>query len=328
VDAKTNCSISVGGADNVIPKARLIYNPSSGREEVKRHLSEILSKLEKSGFETSCHATEGEGDAASAAREAINRRFDLIIAAGGDGTVSEVINGMAEQPWMPPLGILPFGTTNDLARALGIPKQWELAIELINRRNTKRIDVGKVNDRYFINIAGGGSLTELTYEVPSKMKTLLGQLAYYLKGLEKLPRLRPIPINIRSPHKKMDEEVMLFLIANSNSVGGFEKLAPGATIDDGMFDVIIIKKMNLPEFIRLAGLVMRGEHMNDPGIIHFKTNELEVYSADDVMLNLDGELGGNLPCHCKVLPRHLEIIVDKEGHSTYNQSMFGFKVLK
>ena len=97
-----------------------------------------------------------------------------MIATGGDGTLNEVINGMAGRDNLPPLGIFPLGTTNDFARALGISKNWEEYCDLVIRGETRPIDVGKANDRYFINIAGGGTLTELTYEVPSKLKTMIG----------------------------------------------------------------------------------------------------------------------------------------------------------
>lgn len=298
-------------------RARLIYNPTSGREEMKRRLPEILQRLERGGLETSTHATIGEGDATVAAAEAVERGFDIIIAAGGDGTLYEVINGMAEMPNRPPLGILPVGTTNDFARALGIPKHWEFAVDLILQQHTRVIDVGKVNQRYFINIAGGGSMTELTYEVPSKLKTMIGQLAYYMKGLEKLPRLRPIELCFRSKEVLVQEEVMMFLICNSNSVGGFEKLAPEASLSDGLLDVFILRKCNLAEFIRIVSAALRGEHMNDPHVIHFKTQSIQVTSPDYVQLNLDGEFGGTLPCTISVLPDHLQIFVDESGTSTY-----------
>ncbi|PYI50075.1 diacylglycerol kinase [Paenibacillus flagellatus] len=298
-------------------RARLIYNPTSGREEMKRRLPEILQRLERGGLETSTHATSGEGDATLAAAEAVERGFDVVIAAGGDGTLYEVINGMAEKSHRPPLGILPLGTTNDFARALGIPKHWEFAVDLILQQHTRTIDVGKVNQRYFINIAGGGSLTELTYEVPSKLKTVIGQLAYYMKGLEKLPRLRPIELNIRSKEQDIHEEVMMFLICNSNSVGGFEKLAPDASLNDGLLDVFILRKCNLAEFIRIVSAALRGEHLNDPHIIHFKTQSLQITSPDYVQINLDGEFGGTLPCTFSVLPEHLPIFVDESGTSTY-----------
>ncbi|MFD2611410.1 diacylglycerol kinase [Paenibacillus gansuensis] len=301
----------------MVRRARLIYNPSSGREEIKRRLPEILQRLEQGGIETSCHATIGEGDATLAAAEAIERGFDIIIAAGGDGTLYEVINGMADKEYRPQLGILPLGTTNDFARALGIPKALEYACDLIIQGYTQPIDVGKANNKYFINIAGGGSLTELTYEVPSKLKTMIGQLAYYMKGLEKLPRLRPIEIYLTAEEVQLHEEVMLFLIANSNSVGGFEKLAPDASLNDGMFDVLILKKCNLAEFIRIAGMALRGEHMNDPHVIYFQTKHVQITTTDYVQLNLDGEFGGVLPCTFEMLPSHLQIFVDENGKSTY-----------
>lgn len=296
-----------------VQRARLIYNPTSGREEMKRRLSDILARLEQGGLETSCHATVGAGDATLAAAEAIDRGFDLIIAAGGDGTLNEVISGMAVKEQRPPLGILPLGTTNDFARALGIPRHWEQACDIILRRQTRPIDIGRMNDRFFINIAGGGSMTELTYEVPSKLKTMLGQLAYYMKGIEKLPRFRPIHLSIRTDEGEMEGEFMLFLIANSNSVGGFEKLAPQALMDDGLFDVLLLRRSNLADFIRIASAALRGEHISDPRVVYFQTRRIEVTSEDYTQLNLDGEYGGTLPCRCTILPSHLQVIHDAEG---------------
>lgn len=142
----------------------------------------MLQKFEQAGYETSCHATTGEGDAIQAAKAATERGFDLIVAAGGDGTINEVVNGIAELDNRPQLAVIPVGTTNDFARAIGIPLNNVIAaVDVILEGAPMKIDIGKVNDHYFINIAGGGRLTELTYEVPSKLKTMVGQLAYYLK---------------------------------------------------------------------------------------------------------------------------------------------------
>ncbi|UJF32675.1 diacylglycerol kinase [Paenibacillus hexagrammi] len=305
----------------MVKRARLIYNPTSGREEMRKRLPEILQRLERGGLETSTHATIGEGDATLAAAEAVERGFDIIIAAGGDGTLCEVVNGMAERPNRPALGILPLGTTNDFARALNIPKNWEQACELIVRQYTRDIDVGKINNRYFINIAGGGSMTELTYEVPSKLKTMIGQLAYYMKGIEKLPRLRPIELHVKAGEAEFVEEAMMFLVANSNSVAGFEKLSPDASLNDGLFDVLILRKCNLAEFIRVITLALRGEHLTDPNVIYFQTDHIEINSPDYVQLNLDGEFGGTLPCVMTNLRSHLRIIVDESGQSIYKKTL-------
>ncbi len=275
---------------------------------MRRRLPDILQRLDQGGIEASCHATTGEGDATASAADAVERGYDMIIAAGGDGTLYEVVNGMAGKENVPPLGVFPLGTTNDFARGLGIPRNWEDYCDLVIRQQTRPIDVGKANDRYFINIAGGGTLTELTYDVPSRLKTMIGQLAYYIKGVEKMVSLSPQELIINAEGQEtIHDEFMLFLITNTNSVGGFEKLAPGARIDDGLLDVIALKKCNLAEFVRVVTLALRGEHMNDKKVISFRTSSMEVTSPGKVLLNLDGELGGSLPGQFSVLHQHLRI---------------------
>lgn len=290
-------------------KARVIYNPSAGREVFKKKLPQVLEMLEKAGYETSCHATTGSKDATRAAEIAAERYFDLVVVAGGDGTVCEVVNGLACKAYRPQLGIIPAGTTNDYARAIGLPKDVEAACQVIINGRAQQMDIGRANKEYFINIAGGGSLTELTYEVPSKLKTLFGQFAYYAKSVEKLAFFKPTQMKIVSDTIQLDEEIMLFLITNSPSVGGFEKLAPNADMSDGYFDVLIIKKMNLPEFIGLATQVFRGEHVNDPKVIYFQTADINITSEQDVQLNLDGEHSGELPCHFQILKQHISVMV-------------------
>ncbi|TYR79144.1 diacylglycerol kinase [Priestia megaterium] len=297
-------------------RARIIYNPTSGREIFKKNLPEVLQKLEQAGYETSCHATTGAGDATEAAKIAVERKFDVVIAAGGDGTINEVVNGIAGQDYRPQLGIIPVGTTNDFARAINVPRTIDGAIDVIVNGVTKPIDLGCVTNEgkthHFVNIAGGGRLTELTYEVPSKLKTMLGQLAYYLKGMEMLPSIKPTSVEIEYDGKLFSGEIMMFLVSLTNSVGGFEKLAPDSSLDDGMFDLIILKKANLAEFIRVATLALRGEHINDPHIIYTKANRVKVHTEDKMQLNLDGEYGGLLPGEFVNLYRHVEIFVPKE----------------
>ncbi|MEH7385875.1 diacylglycerol kinase [Bacillus sp. JJ1521] len=293
-------------------RARIIYNPTSGRELFKRNLPEVLERLERAGFETSCHATTGAGDATKAARIAVERKYDLVIAAGGDGTINEVVNGLAEQEYRPTLGIIPVGTTNDFARAIGVPRNIDGACDVIIEGNSVPIDIGRINDRYFINIAGGGRLTELTYEVPSKLKTMLGQLAYYLKGMEMLPSIRPTEVSIEYDGKLFEGEIMLFLVSLTNSVGGFEKLAPDSSLNDGLFDLLILKKVNLADFIRVATLAIRGEHINDSHVIYTKANRVKVNPTEKMQINLDGEYGGLLPGEFVNLYKHINVLVSKE----------------
>ncbi|SNZ15910.1 diacylglycerol kinase [Terribacillus aidingensis] len=293
-------------------RARIIYNPTSGKEAFRRELPDVLEIFEKAGYETSAHATTCEGDAKAAARLAVERGYELVVACGGDGTVNEVVSGLAEQPNRPKLGIIPVGTTNDLARALNIPRNIKRAAEIILEGKTRKLDIGKVNDQYFMNIAGGGKLTELTYDVPSKTKTMLGQMAYYLKGIEMLPSLRPIKVEIEYDGKWFEDEIMLFLVSNTNSVGGFEKLAPDALLDDGLFDLVILRKTNIAEFIRVVSLAIRGAHLDHDLIFYTRANRIKVKPADKMQLNIDGEYGGSLPGEFVNLHQHIEYFVTDE----------------
>lgn len=304
-----------GGYD--MKKARLIYNPSSGREQVKKHLPYILETLEKAGFETSAHATTGQDCAKNAAQLACERGHDLIVAAGGDGTIHEVVNGMSEQDNRPILGILPGGTTNDFARALHIPRNIEDACDVLVNGREQRVDIGKVGSKYFINIAGAGTLTELTYEVPSRLKTMMGQVAYYVKGFEKLPRIRPTHVMIEYDGKWFEGEVMLFLVSNTNSVGGFEKLAPDAYLNDGMFDLIIVKKTNLADVVRITSAALRGDHINDDKVIYVQASRIKIQAENELQLNLDGEYGGNLPGEFINLHNHINMIVPDKKLSCF-----------
>ena len=216
---------------------------------------------------------------------------------------------MAEQEYRPKLGIIPVGTTNDFARALQIPRDIVAAAEIIAKGDRIPIDIGRMNEKYFINIGGGGSLTELTYDVPSKLKTVLGQLAYYLRGIEMLPSLKATNMTIEYDGKLFEGEAMLFLVGLTNSIGGFEKLSPSSSINDGMFTLLILTKTNLADFIRIASLALRGEHINDPKVIYTKANRIKVHSDEKVLLNLDGEFGGVLPAEFVNLYRHFEVFV-------------------
>lgn len=174
------------------------------------------------------------------------------------------------------------------------------------------IDIGQANDRYFIYVAGGGKLTELSYDVPSKLKTVIGRLAYYVKGIELLPQVRPTDVRIAYDDQVFEGEVMLFLVANSHSVSGFAKAAPDASLNDGYFDMLIFKKMSIPQLIHIVQKVSRGEHIGDPHVIYKQVQRIKVTPNHKMQLNVDGEYGGLFPCDIVNLHRRLELLVPEE----------------
>ena len=297
-------------------RARLIYNPTSGKELLKRNLADILMVIEKAGYEASAFATTPEPfSAKKEASRAAQAGFDLIVAAGGDGTINEVINGIAPLEKRPKLAIIPGGTTNDFARALRIPRDNVVkAVEVILKNQTIKSDIGKAGNTYFMNIAAGGYLTELTYEVPSQLKSVFGYLAYLAKGAEMLPRVKPIKMRLKYDDGEFDGKASMFFLGLTNSVGGFEQIVPDAQLDDGKFSLIIVKTANVLEIMHLVALMLNGgKHIDDPRIEYIKTSKLYAETFDDdyrMMINLDGEYGGDAPMEFTNYKQHIEIFAN------------------
>jgi diacylglycerol kinase (ATP) len=298
-------------------RCRIIYNPTSGREAMKNDLVDILNILENAGYETSAFATTPEPDSAkNEAMRAAKDGFNLIIAAGGDGTINEVVNGIAPLKHRPKVGIIPSGTTNDYARALKIPRENPIeAAKVIAKGQTVKMDIGKAGETYFVNIAAGGLLTELTYSVPSQLKSLFGYLAYLAKGAELLPRIKPINMHIEYDDGVYDGKASMFFLALTNSVGGFEQIVPDASLDDGKFTLIVVKTSNLVEIVQLIAMVLNGgKHINDPRILYVKTSKVVAKPVDEkMMINIDGEYGGDAPMTFKNYKQHIEMFANTDA---------------
>lgn len=297
-------------------RCRIIYNPTSGREAMKNNLVDILNILERAGYETSAYATTPEPNSAkNEAERAAKAGFNLIVAAGGDGTINEVVNGIAPLKHRPKLGIIPAGTTNDYARALKIPREDPIgAAKVIAKGQTVKMDIGEAGKNWFVNIAAGGLLTELTYGVPSQVKSLFGYLAYLVKGAELLPRIKPIRMHLEYDGGTYDGKASMFFLALTNSVGGFEQIVPDASLDDGKFTLIVVKTSNLIEILQLITMVLNGgKHVNDPRILYVKTSKLVAKPVDEkMMINVDGEYGGDAPMTFKNHRQHLEIFANTD----------------
>ncbi len=299
-------------------RARVIYNPTSGREILKQKMVDILAVFEHAGYETSAFATTPAKDSAkNEAQRAAKDGFELVVAAGGDGTINEVVNGIAPLKKRPQMAIIPAGTTNDYARALHIPREDPVdAAKIILKKQTVNMDIGRAGDNYFINIAAGGLLTELTYDVPSELKTVFGYLAYIVKGAELLPRIRPIDMHIRYDDGEFNGKASMFFLALTNSVGGFEQIVPDAALDDGKFTLIIVKTSNLVEILHLVSKVFNGgRHVDDPRIIYKKTRKVTARPSnldDRMLINLDGEYGGDAPMTFVDLKQHITFFANTD----------------
>ncbi|WP_125706326.1 diacylglycerol kinase [Lacticaseibacillus daqingensis] len=296
----------------MVQRARLIYNPTSGNEGMKRYVADILAVMEAAGYEASAYQTTPAPFAAKKeAARATEAGFDLIVAAGGDGTINEVVNGVAPYEQRPKMAIIPAGTTNDYARALRIPREDPVAAaKIILKGQTLKMDIGQANNHYFMNIAAGGMLTELTYAVPSEFKSIFGYFAYVLKGAEMLPGVRSVPLHLEFDDGTYDGPASMFLLAMTNSIGGFEQIVPDASLGDGKFSLIVVKTGNLGDMLVLMAKVLNGgKHVDDANIIYAKTAKLVATRTDgeEMKINLDGEYGGSAPMTFVNLKQHIEM---------------------
>ena len=302
---------------NVVKRARLIYNPTSGQEIIKKNIAEVLDVLEDVGYETSAYQTTPEPlSAQKEAERAAKAGFDLIVAAGGDGTINEVVNGVAPLEDRPRLAFIPTGTTNDYARALKIPMGNPVeAAKIIAKNQIIKMDIGRAFvNKYFINIAAAGTLSELTYRVPSEAKSRLGYFAYVAKGAEMLPRSKSRKVRITHDHGVFEGKISLMFAALTNSIGGFEQIAPDAKLDDGNFTLILVKTAKLFEMLALLiQAINGGQHVTDVNVEYLKTSKLKLEVLDGkepFMLNLDGEYGGDTPVELEVFHNHLEFFAN------------------
>ena len=214
------------------------------------------------------------------------------------------------------MAFIPTGTTNDYARALKIPMGDPVAAaRIIEKNQTIQMDIGRAyGSKYFINIAAAGTLSELTFSVPSEVKSRYGYFAYVAEAVKKFPKNKTRKVRIEHDNGVYVGPVSLVFVALTNSIGGFESVAPDAKLDDGNFTLILVKTAKLFEMLSLImQAVNGGKHVNDSNIEYLKTSKLKIEVLDqkeEFKINLDGEYGGDTPVELEVFHNHLEFFAN------------------
>ena len=257
-----------------------------GRAELPQ-VRHLVSWVRAKGHRVGVRVTWEKGDAAVLAAEAAARGVDTVVALGGDGTVNEVINGIAGLNVA--FGVIPLGTANDFARQVGIPLDADHAMDIILRRNPVRIDTGEVDGRRFLNASVGGVGAEATAETATESKDALGMFAYAITGVRKLAALASRRMRFRGPDFSHDCECLAFTVGNTRATGGGTLIAPRASVTDGLLDVCIIAAMPRAEFVALALRLRRGEHIGDPGVTYVQLPCVTVEADGLITVNVDGE---------------------------------------
>lgn len=293
-------------------KILLYYNPYSGSGVFKNNLDHIVERIQNAGYQV-IPVRAAKGFIIDDVLSKIDQNeFSRIIAAGGDGTINLCVNAMIKNDIHLPLGILPAGTANDFAYYFELPSDIDYQLDVALGEKTTKVDVGKVNDRVFVNVAAMGALIDVSQKTDPNLKNAIGVLAYYLKALSELPQIHPIPVKLTTPDAVYFEDIYFMVVMNGESAGGFRKLSPQSAMNDGKLDVIAFKKMPIVELAPLLFEVVNGRHPQNKNVLYFQTEELTIESSEDISTDIDGEHGEKLPLHFSVLNERIDVFVSED----------------
>ena len=292
-------------------KTCIICNPGAGSVDDRDAIRAQLERFPSATVEF----TEAAGDASRIAREAATQGCELVIAAGGDGTLNEVINGVAPDFDKVQLGLIPLGTGNDFAKMLNLPATIADCVDVLRAGHARPTDLVRVTTkevRHFINISAGGFSGAVNEKLTPEIKQSWGPLAYLRCAAEALPELRAYRTEITlDDADSLALDLYNVVIANGRYVAGGTFIAPEAAIDDGLLDIILIPQNAAGSIALVAAQIAVGTHLESEGVIFRRAATVTVHSEPGMWFNVDGELIGNDPARFEVLPRVAQFLAGK-----------------
>lgn len=271
-----------------------LYNPYAGKGQIKSQLSDVLDIFTKAGYEVTVRPTQAPRDAWDQVKKCED--YDLIVCAGGDGTLDEVVTGMFHRDdGYIPIGYLPEGSTNDFGTSLGLPGKLKKAAKVAVNGVPFPCDIGRFNDSHvFVYVAAFGLFTDVSYETDQDMKNVLGHAAYVLEGMKRLNNVESIHMKITYDGEVMEDDFLVGTITNSRSVGGFKNLVNkyDVVFDDGLFEVTLVKMpqnvLQIPEIIN----ALLFEQFNSDYMVTLQASHIVFESDKPIAWTMDGEDGG------------------------------------
>ena len=270
-------------------KLLFLLNPNAGQRRVNKFLTDIIGVFNEGGYEVTVFLTTGPGDGTRIVRDRA-KDYDLVVCAGGDGTLNETITGLMEAGADCPIGYIPCGSTNDFASTLKLSMDVVQAARDIMLGAPQEYDLGKWGKRYFSYIASFGAFTRVSYATPQNLKNALGHLAYVLSGIQELPQIRSIPMSLELDGERVEGKYIFGAVSNSTSVGGVFTLDPRLVdLRDGKFEVILVRlPRDMNELAACISAIQSGTY--DCAAITFRSvSRLTVRQDPAVVWTLDGE---------------------------------------
>jgi len=297
-------------------KSRLILNPVSGSDAGAAQLPALNEQLRERIGAMDIVMTVAPGDAREAAADAARAGYDTIFIGGGDGTLNQVLNGVASVQdafSRVTFGVIPLGTGNDFAATLGLPENVDEAIGLLLKGRSIDVDLGTLNGRNFVNVSAGGFIAEVSDAVSPVLKSIAGKLAYLIGGTQVLLDYEPVKADLRAIVEgeliEREFNLQMFAVCNARLIGGGRIIAPHAVIDDGWLDICLVEAMPTLEFVGLLNRVSTGDHLEDERVTYFRARELDLRFDHAIKVNTDGEVLAMDRCDYRVWPRTARFLI-------------------
>lgn len=269
-------------------KALIIINKTSGMGKKARLEEALIRNLKSQNYEPVIKYTEPTGFENILAAHAAS--IDLIVAAGGDGTISELVSILGKHNINLPVAVIPAGTVNDFARANNIPLNPILAAKELDTTRTKTIDTIKINDTYAGYMVAFGNFMTSFAKVNSSVKNKVGRIAYLIKGIKTLIKLNPYRVSIKIDKLEMEADSVFTLVSKISSVGSVEKLLPEARPDDGLLHILNIEPINIKDIVQLIYMAFTGNITNHRKVMYLTADQVEIQTSDLKEMNIDGDL--------------------------------------
>jgi diacylglycerol kinase (ATP) len=287
----------------------ILLNPTAKRGQARRLLERALKVFRRQNVQFEVRESQSSQNLLELARGARKEKPDLIVSAGGDGTHHYVINGLFKSEV--PLGLLPMGTGNDIAKGVGMPMDVQAAAKALLSGQVREIDLAQTEGAVYACIAGVGFDSTVTRYANEHARWLSGSLAYTWSLLRCLPDYGPKQLEIIADGESFSQDVVFAVVGNNVSYGGGIRLAPRAKLDDGLLDICIIPYMSRLELLRWVPRAYRGEHLQHPRIQYLQSRKITLRASSPTELFGDGEFLQELPATIEALPRALRVIAPR-----------------
>ncbi|NLS78792.1 MAG: diacylglycerol kinase family lipid kinase [Chloroflexi bacterium] len=303
-------------------KVQVIYNPVAGQRDVRAEVKQVAAYLQARGWQVQSAETRAAGEATEYARQAVLAGCHLVLAAGGDGTLNEVVNGLAESPVV--LGVLPIGTSNVWAKEIGIPVSTPLhhtsllqALHSLEEGAVYPVDTGQANERRFLLWSGIGFDAKVVADVEPQYeaKRRWGALVFIVAGVALATNFVGTRARITLDGQYLRQRVILILVSNTQKYGGgLIRPAPQACFDDGYFDVFVCEGQGpLATVLHVLGLLTE-QHMRNPRVSYHRVRHLKIETNRPMPVHLDGAPAGETPLEIRVLPKSLNVLLPRKVH--------------